>query len=61
MTLKAKFETAAAAVVIVAAAMFVAGAVENLLLVPPTFETESTFFQTFTPDDVIQRFFCEAG
>jgi hypothetical protein len=62
MTLQPKFVAAAmtlaAVLVIVAAAVIVAGAVENALLISPTPETESTFFQAFTPDNVVKRFSC---
>jgi hypothetical protein len=59
MTLKLKILAAAAALVV--AVWIVAGAVENFLLLSPTPETESTFFRSFTPDNVVQRFVCEPG
>jgi hypothetical protein len=56
MTLKAKFLVVGAA--LVAAWVILPGAVERFLLVYPTPETESTFFRSFTPGDVVQRFVC---
>jgi hypothetical protein len=52
---------AAFGLVILAGMAIVAGTVENLLLISPTPETESTFFRSFTPDDVVKRFACEPG
>jgi hypothetical protein len=59
MTLKAKFLVVGAA--LVAAWVILPGAVERFLLVYPTPETESTFFRSFTPEDVVQRFVCGPG
>lgn len=59
MTRTGKILAAAAALVV--ALVIVPGAVENFLLVSPTPETKSTFFRTFTPDNIVQRFVCEPG
>jgi hypothetical protein len=59
MPLKAKLAAVAAALIL--AIVIVPGALEKFLLVSPTPETESTFFRTFTPNDVVQRFVCDPG
>lgn len=62
MNLITKFAVAVAFVVLVVAGIeLIAGTVKNWLLISPTAETKSTFFRTFTPEDVVKRFACEPG
>ncbi len=62
MTAKARLLTGFLVVAVVIVVIVVAAAVQNSLTVSiSTADTESAFFRSFTPDNVVKRFSCQSG